>query len=84
MPLTGNKNTKTDKAGAIAVAAGSAIWGLFWIPLRYLDDAGITGLWAVAVVMAAASIPSIVLAHFQGESRFFRDIDCWLVGFALD
>ncbi len=65
------------------MAAGSAIWGLFWIPLRYLDDAGITGLWAVAVVLAAALIPSIIVAHFRGESRSFRNIDCWLVGVAL-
>lgn len=83
MPPTANTDPGTDKAGAIAVAAGSAVWGLFWIPLRYLDEAGITGLWAVAMVMAAALIPSIVLAHFKGESRSFRNIDCWLVGFSL-
>ncbi len=83
MSSTVNIDPRTDKAGAIAVAAGSAIWGLFWIPLRYLDDAGITGLWAVAVVLAAALIPSIIVAHFRGESRSFRNIDCWLVGVAL-
>ena len=42
--------TNTDKPGAWAVTVGSAIWGLFWIPLRYLEDAGIPGVWAVALV----------------------------------
>lgn len=59
------------------------MWGLFWIPLRYLDEAGITGLWAVAIVMAAALIPSLVVAQWQGESSAFRNLDCWLVGTAL-
>lgn len=51
--------------------------------MRYLDEAGITGLWAVAVVMAAALIPGIIVACLQGEMRSFRNFNCWLVGFAL-
>ena len=30
----------------IAVFLGGALWGLFWIPLRALDEAGVTGAWA--------------------------------------
>ena len=30
----------------IAVFLGGAFWGLFWIPLRALDEAGVTGAWA--------------------------------------
>lgn len=60
--------------GAIAIILGAGIWGLFWIPLRYLDESGIEGLWAVALVLGAAaivSIPTIIpvwrkLAHAPG------------------
>ncbi len=30
--------------------AGSALWGLYWLPLRWLDQLGLGGLWALAVI----------------------------------
>jgi drug/metabolite transporter (DMT)-like permease len=75
--------TKTDKPGAWAVTAGSAIWGLFWIPLRYLEDAGIPGLWAVALVLAAAFIPSLFVTIWKREVSELTTVNGWLVGFAL-
>ena len=33
----------------IACLLGGAVWGVFWIPLRNLDEAGISGAWATAV-----------------------------------
>jgi len=75
--------TKTDKPGAFAVTAGAAVWGLFWIPLRYLDEAGITGLWSVALVMATASIPAVAVMIWKSESSDLLKKDTWLVGFAL-
>lgn len=75
--------TKTDKAGAWAVTIGSAIWGLFWIPLRYLEDAGIPGLWAVALVLAAAAVPSLLATIWQRELSELTTVNGWLVGFAL-
>ena len=81
IPRTGH--TKTDKPGAWAVATGSAVWGLFWIPLRYLDDSGITGLWAVALVMLAALLPSLMVSYWKAELHQFRNNSCWFVGCAL-
>jgi len=74
---------KTDKAGAWAVTAGSAIWGLFWIPLRYLEQAGIPGLSAVALVLAAAMIPALLVTIYKGELAELVTLNGWLVGFAL-
>jgi len=75
--------TKTDKLGAWAVTLGSAIWGLFWIPLRYLEEAGIPGLWAVALVLAAALIPSLLTTIWRQELSELKTVNGWLVGFAL-
>ncbi len=54
---------------SLAIAAGSGVWGLFWIPLRHLDANGVTGLWAVAmtaVCAAVAALPAIILWSRRG------------------
>ena len=33
-----------------------AIWGIFWIPVRAINDAGIHGLWSSAIWFAAPTI----------------------------
>ncbi|ASJ76721.1 DMT family transporter [Granulosicoccus antarcticus] len=84
MPTTARTGyTKTDRAGAIAVAAGAAIWGLFWLPLRYLSDLGVSGLWAVSLVMSTAAVPSLLLMWQQKESRDLLRKDTWLTSVAL-
>ena len=37
---------KTETLAKLACAYSGLVWGLFWIPIRALDDAGIEGLWA--------------------------------------
>lgn len=37
---------KTDTLAKLACAYSGLVWGLFWIPIRALSDAGIEGLWA--------------------------------------
>lgn len=38
---------KTETLAKFACAYSGLVWGLFWIPVRRLDEAGITGLWAI-------------------------------------
>lgn len=45
-----------DTRGAIAVAAGAAVWGLFWIPLRAIESAGLDGLAVAAIANGAAAL----------------------------
>ncbi|MFK8078460.1 MAG: DMT family transporter [Granulosicoccus sp.] len=75
--------TKTDRPGAWAVTLGSAIWGLFWIPLRYLEQAGIPGLWAIALILAAAFVPALVITHWKRELADLTTVNSWVVGLAL-
>lgn len=75
--------SKVDASGAWAVVAGSAVWGLFWIPLRYLEQAGIPGLWAVALFLAAALIPAILVTGWTGELRELASTQGWPIGIAL-
>ncbi len=37
----------------MSVLAGAAIWGIYWVPLRYLEGLGIGGAWPVALLNVA-------------------------------
>ncbi len=80
MSMTG---AKVDTAGAWAVVIGAAVWGVYWIPLRYLEQAGIPGLWAVALVMGAAFIPALIVTMRQRELSELASFNGWVVGIAL-
>jgi len=75
--------TKTDRPGAWAVTLGAAVWGLFWIPLRFLEQAGIPGLWAVALVLAAAFVPALAFTYWKRELAELTTVNGWVVGLAL-
>ncbi|MCG8369106.1 MAG: DMT family transporter, partial [Proteobacteria bacterium] len=39
-----------------AVFVSASLWGLYWIPLRYLEDLGVDGAWAVALLNLPAAL----------------------------
>jgi len=43
------KSVSTVQIAMITVAISGLAWGVFWMPLRALDAAGITGIWAVVL-----------------------------------
>lgn len=49
------KGSIETKAGLACLYAG-AVWGLFWIPLRALEDAGLHGLWITVVYFLVPTI----------------------------
>lgn len=74
---------KAEQQGAISIAAGAALWGLFWIPLRFLNDHGVTGLWAVALVMSAVIVPSAIALVSANKLHTLRSGNAWFIGFAM-
>ena len=50
-----------ENRAKLACAYGGMIWGVFWIPIRALDEAGITGPWATAVFFI---VPFIIILPF--------------------
>lgn len=49
---------RIETLAMLAVAASGAAWGLYWIPLRALDAAGITGVWAIVLFYV---LPALLL-----------------------
>jgi len=41
---------------SLAVASSGLIWGIWWLPLRRLEDAGLVGNWANLAVYALAAL----------------------------
>ncbi|MCH8036836.1 MAG: EamA family transporter, partial [Proteobacteria bacterium] len=41
---------RLETRAKLACALAGVVWGLFWIPLRAMDEAGITGAWATAML----------------------------------
>ncbi len=41
---------KTETQAKLACAFAGVVWGIFWIPLRAMDQAGISGAWATATM----------------------------------
>jgi drug/metabolite transporter (DMT)-like permease len=50
---------------SLAVAGSGALWGVFWVPLRYFDEQGVNAGWASLIfflVTAIAVLPFVVRA----------------------
>ena len=41
---------KSDIGLSILLFITTAFWGIYWLPLRYIENAGISGVWAVVCV----------------------------------
>ena len=57
------KNT-TNLNAVYSCLVAATLWGLYWIPLRYLKNFGISGLWASLLIYA--------VAFFFVFPRFFK------------
>jgi drug/metabolite transporter (DMT)-like permease len=49
-------------AASLAVALCGAVWGVYWLPLRYLERIGLSGSWATAAFFVAALPAALLLA----------------------
>ncbi len=52
--MSSNQNPDIRAISALLYAA--TLWGVFWYPMRLLDEVGMDGLWATAVSFGAASV----------------------------
>ncbi len=59
----------TNRHGAMAIVMGAGMWGMFWIPLRYLDKNGIHGLWAISLVLLFSLLPAVGAIIFRRDFR---------------
>jgi drug/metabolite transporter (DMT)-like permease len=50
------------RTAMIVILASSSLWGLLWLPLRYIDNLGLSGIWTNAYI-ALLPIPLLLWLH---------------------
>ncbi len=68
--MTGLLIRRPDLLPSLAVGMPALFWGLFWIPVRMLNDGGITGSWTVFLIYAVALV--VLLPLFYTHRRGIR------------
>ncbi len=56
---------RTETLAKLACAYSGVVWGVFWIPLRALGDAGISGAWATVVFYLAGAVLVLPVALWR-------------------
>jgi drug/metabolite transporter (DMT)-like permease len=72
---------RTENLAKLAVALSGIAWGLFWIPLRGLNAAGIDAFWSFIIFNATPAI--ILLPLFLARWRQQRAGGFWLFAIGL-
>ena len=55
----------------------ASFWGVYWIPLRYLEAQGISGGWAIALLNAPAALlllPLVLWQWKQHRAQFWQSV----------
>ena len=58
------KSPSSGLASSVVFFA-AAFWGVYWIPIRYLESQGVTGTSAVALLSMPAMLPLILIVGLQ-------------------
>lgn len=56
---------RPDLVPSLGVAVASVLWGLFWLPLRYLDEQGLQGGWTGLGLFALSTALLVPLAALR-------------------
>ena len=67
----------------IACLLGGAVWGVFWIPLRNLDEAGMSGAWATAIFHGIPLLLLLPVLFLRAPRLGSSNISFHLVGFTM-
>ena len=63
----------SDKTLSVALAVGAALWGLYWLPLRTIENAGLSGAWSVVFFNACPLLVlcPLLLFHYRKLAGLF-------------
>lgn len=72
-----------SRLGALIIFITAGMWGLFWIPLRYIEQSGFPGLWSVSLVFATGIVFSVPIYLYRSGAARSVDIPTLLIGFGM-
>ena len=56
---------KSDKILSLIILVSSCAWGLYWLPLRSIEQSGIVGSWSIVLVNACPLLILVPLIFFN-------------------
>ena len=56
---------KSDKILSLIIVISSCAWGLYWLPLRSIEQSGIVGSWSIVLVNACPLLILVPLIFFN-------------------
>jgi drug/metabolite transporter (DMT)-like permease len=60
-----SRSQRSDLIPSVAIAVGAAFWGLYWIPIRGIEQAGVPAFWAGPVIFGFSSLLFIPIVLFR-------------------
>ena len=61
---------RSDLLASLGIVFSSALWGLFWIPVRAVEEAGISDLWTGPVIFACVSLIFLPVAIIRWRHMY--------------
>ncbi|MEO0486727.1 MAG: DMT family transporter [Pseudomonadota bacterium] len=57
----------TENVAMVAVALSAFAWGIYWIPLRAMDEAGIVGAWSIVMfnILPVALLAPVLILRWR-------------------
>jgi drug/metabolite transporter (DMT)-like permease len=71
---------RTETLAKLACAYSGVVWGLFWIPLRTLDELGITGAWATVLFYLVPALLVLPIAAWRWRHLIIGGLGLQLTG----
>lgn len=58
-----------EKVASAAVFLSASLWGLFWVPIRYFNENGISGEWAIVLLYLPAFLVLLVFVLYDLKTQ---------------
>lgn len=73
-------NSSYENRAKLACLYAGGVWGLFWIPLRALEDAGLNGLWVTVVYFLVPTFFLIPVSFWRFKHLRLGGLNLQLTG----
>ena len=74
---------KSDKILSFIIVVSSCAWGLYWLPLRSIEEAGIVGSWSIVFVNACPLLILVPLLLFNLDQLKIYPMPIFFAGFMI-
>ena len=74
---------KSDKILSFMIVVSSCAWGLYWLPLRSIEEAGIVGSWSIVFVNACPLLILVPLLLFNLDQLKIYQKPIFFAGFMI-